>query len=495
MKYMMEAGLLTNIKPLPKQHENDHTKKQEYFTNLRSNMDWNASSRTDKGVHSIANIFSCKVPESVKENVDWISELTNRFSNVEDSLRVFHLETIKEDAENFNSRKFGLWRTYEYFIPQYCLKGMISESKMTLYQKLAKKPTVTLPDVNLEAVCKQLNNVFSRMEGFKNFQNFTSNTTSNGSSEGGQEDDLDTFQNSDTVGNQYHRTVFQCFAKPYTIGVPNSKLQQASGLAPISSSDALRGVLIKVTASGFLYHQIRKMVGLAISHLIFPKEINDEFIDIAINSKETMFIPTAPGDSLILLHTALRDSSMENRIYGNSNSSKRSEFYDGCTNKEMEQFRIHHLYPEILTETPASFIHVQSYLNSEKKQEEKKNQKSSWIQLAQELKFYLKDLIEQKEHVKARAKKQIEESKRRDEWKKKEERERRMRTTIGENTELLPSGYKLHFYIKFKCLPNEEKSTKALNILEQLYRSKEIPIEETNFETLDQILISKLNLS
>ena len=519
---MHQVGML-GVKSLSRQQESDYGKKQEFYTKLHSTMEWNASSRTDKGVHAIANFFSCKIPPTapnIKAKLsDWRSELNNSFSS-DDILQIFYMDVL-EDNDEFNCRQLGMWRTYEYFIPQYCLKAMyeVCRKNQTLpantKQSNAQRRGVQsqLPEINLEQICTRFNTVFSKMEGFRNFQNFTStsSTQSNNSIKAEDEEDQDDelFQDlslSDSFGRQFYRTVLQCHAKPHTLSVPHFKLYSSS-TPPLSTVETLRGIVIKVTASGFLYHQIRKMIGLAISHWLHPKEIDEEFIDISLFSQERMFIPTAPGDSLILLHTALKDLTLEKQIYNNSGKI-RPEYMDICANKEMETFRTHSLYPQIMLDTSASFKHVQNYLltlsnTNDKKQEEKKPlQRSSWIQLAHELKFYLKDLVDQKESVKKRAKKQIDEQRRREEWKKRDEQEQRAAkiSTISEKAKVgldsevidfLPIGYRLHFYVKFRCLPNEERTISALNCLQEMIRLGTIPPKENNFQILDEIVLNK----
>ncbi|KAG2386170.1 hypothetical protein C9374_002616 [Naegleria lovaniensis] len=506
LKHMHQVGML-GVKQLTRQQENDYGKKQEFYTKLHTNMDWNASSRTDKGVHAVANFFSCNIPPTapnIKAKLsEWRSELNNSFAS-DDILQVFHMDVL-EDNEEFNCRQFGMWRTYEYFIPQFCLKAMYEVCRSipnTNQSNSQKKGRAQLPEINLEQICTRFNSVFSKMEGFRNFQNFTSASSaqSNHSNKVEDEEDQDDelFQDltlSDSVGRQFYRTVLQCQAKSHTLPIPHFKLYSSS-TTPLSTAETLRGISIKVTASGFLYHQIRKMIGLAISHWLYPKEIDEEFIDISLFSQERMFIPTAPGDSLILVHTALKDPSLEKFVYNNSGNMRPET---------------HSLYPQIMLETSASFKHVQNYLSTrsnsgDKKQDEKKPvQRSSWIQLAHELKFYLNDLVNQKENVKKRAKKQIEAQRKREEWKKRDEQEQRAAkiSSISEkakqglehDVDFLPIGYRLHFYVKFKCLPNEERTISALNTLQEMIRLGTIPPKENNFEILDQIVLSKFKHS
>ena len=505
MKHLQNVGLI-NSKGAPKlgDHQN---KKQEFYTKLHTSMDWNASSRTDRGVHAISNFFSCKLSsEDSSKNFDWKKELNNSFSSQDDPLCVFHMDFMSDHVDDFDCRKFGLWRTYEYFIPQYCLKAMMYAARdNSTSQKYTKQrpstPPVLLPSINLDQVCKSFNAVLSKMEGYRNFQNFTSATSSGtvntSDSKQGQLDEGDEQENlqiKDT-GNYLHRTVLQCVAKPHSLPVPHHKLYSASpSAAPIPTTETLQGIMIRVTASGFLYHQIRKMIGLALSHWIYPKDIDEEFVDISIYSKERMFIPTAPGDSLVLTHTTIKDTSMERAIFPNS-ATTRPEFLDTCINKDMEHFRTNVVHPHILLDTSASYKHIQQYLakvtNSSMEKASSTMQKSSWIQLAHELRFHLKDLIDQKNTVRPRARKQIEELKRKEEWKKKDEREIRANTLSSSNSDLLPSGYKIHFYVTFKCLPHEERSINALNSLEALVRSGKIAIEENNFEIFDKFVRDK----
>ncbi|KAL9657786.1 hypothetical protein ABK040_013124 [Willaertia magna] len=551
----IEGKLLKNLQNIGiLKKEKDNIKNLNLLKKLYSEMNFNCSSRTDKGVHAICNLFSLQLNNLQQNNLEnnLLEELNFNLQN--ENVKLFYLNNFNNNLNKneINLRKIVKHRTYEYFIPSFALKVMKSmivkddiELKRNLQNCLQKN---SLQNNNLQQICNQLNFVFSKMEGINSFHNFTTFVKTNENlndliddassdmltndampeegnnnkmnNEINEEEEINEENNKiNKKQNQFIRTVLQCSAKPHILPIPHYKLYNSfnnknNTLQNFTTNDMLEGILIKITCNGFLYHQIRKMVGLALAHYLFPKQINEEFIDFCLFSKERMFIPTAPSEPLILTFSTLNDLNLEREIYGNtfyngqkelnnkqqkkdngSGSLLRPEFIDGCSfNKEMEQFRTEVIYPNILLETNASCSSIQSFIASKVNGKSNKSF-SSWVQLASEIKFHLSSLLEQKEKVSKKAKHQIRERKRTFELLKLEEERKReecdFKEMYNKKLDLLPNGYRLHFCITFKCLINEERAINAFNNLEQMILKGQIKSDNISFEYFDNIVREK----
>lgn len=204
--------------------------------NQAQNAQFQRAARTDKGVSAARQICSIKLPDDI--------DLEALNSDLPEVIRVF---SIKRVTKGFNAKDKCNARTYTYTLPTVAFEHHSKELNMQTYR---------IPNEVLEKV----NSVLKLYEGTKNYHNFTS--------------------------------------KKHFLD-PSSKrfIMSFTSSEAFVSSQGIEFLTLKVKGQSFMLHQIRKMVGVAIS--IVRGNTTESTITRAF-SEERLDLPMAPGLGLVL---------------------------------------------------------------------------------------------------------------------------------------------------------------------------------------------------
>ncbi|XP_059051923.1 pseudouridylate synthase 1 homolog isoform X2 [Achroia grisella] len=208
---------------------------EEDFNN-QQNVQFQRSSRTDKGVSAARQVVSLKLPLEI--NIDDVNK------KLPECIRVF---AVKRVTNKFNSKSKCNARTYSFTLPTYVFEpSLVSVDERKLYR---------IPAEKLEKV----NSVLSVYKGTKSYHNFTEKKH---------------FQDPSALRYMMNFSIDRVFVH----------------------TDMEFAVLL-VKGQSFMLHQIRKMVGLMIA--VVRGHTNMCTLERAFG-KEKVMIPTAPGLGLVL---------------------------------------------------------------------------------------------------------------------------------------------------------------------------------------------------
>lgn len=221
---------------------------------------WGRGSRTDRGVHACVNMICCKISldkkyvrEEVseagsnktdfKKNVDWKRVIGDINSNLHSNVRVFGLRLV---TRGFDVRKSARSRKYEYVAP------------VSMFR------TKETQDKPVEEILGHLNELAALFKGSHNFHNYTKGTK--------------------PTDKQNWRFILDVRAEEFH---------------PTFISDPPKEpfLVFKLHGQSFLYHQIRKMVGIICQTVHTGKD--KEFILSSFNN-EKMDLWLAPSEGLLL---------------------------------------------------------------------------------------------------------------------------------------------------------------------------------------------------
>ena len=442
---------------------NHHLLKENNYLNPE-HLRLDRSTRTDKGVHSLANFISLKVESAVNRSdekatesfADSIQQMINSKSENEQvpltmnnyqqvqqfpdsNLKAFRVEVI---SRRVNTRSLVVIRGYEYILPFQIILNLVKQfdsspqkedkildllrlkiANEDIYQLEEEKKTSLL----LQVICEKLNYILNQFEGYHSFHNFTLPSASND-------------------GEPILRQIYHCFASPTRVKCDNNHEEWA--------------IRIKLSGNGFLQHQIRKMISSALLHIIAPEIMNQEFLDIALKSNEEIFVSKVPGEHLIHTRSILYDLEMEKR-------------FSSCREQQIT-FKKTILYPKIFKE-------YRSVLEEH------------WDKYAREVESFGNEWLSKKEQVKNRALENIETQ--RLLTLQRQEKDAKFRQDLLSQKKLfpvraLPNGYRSHFYVKFKLYPHDERAIKTLSTLEAMILSQKLAVS-SSFELLDQVVVSE----
>ncbi|CCI42773.1 unnamed protein product [Albugo candida] len=259
-------------------------------------IDWSRSSRTDKGVHASTIVFAGKLllDEDVIDPVTGrVSGLTKALNaNLPPNIRVFSVTRV---CNSFNARTECALREYEYFLPL----AFLSASCITKNQQLMKG--------QMKIMVQRFFSALKQYEGIHDFHNFTRSRAhfyklhekkmqkyNRRNAEATEEDtssaSIGTNEAPAAPGDtafhfrpklpRHRRAVYQC---------RGSLIEDFYGEPYIK---------IHITGQAFLLHQIRCMIGGAISFA--TNGMSNTVFDASLYTDQIVRVPIAPAEGLLL---------------------------------------------------------------------------------------------------------------------------------------------------------------------------------------------------
>ena len=225
------------------------------------------SSRTDKGVHAARNVISCRLPSAAVLEVteaDFCAAVNAALPSDISLLRCCLV------PKNFDARRCCEQRRYHYLMP---------------FSELQTRPSadgagVETGEASELDIRRRLKSTLRQFSGTHDFRNFTRESAAY------------------LAANNTHRRVFRCFCGDTVTLTINGK--------------PTRFAQLSIGGEGFLYHQIRKMVGAVVAML--RGELPSDFIAATALAKPLaesgdvaaarVHIPLAPPSGLYLVEAA-----------------------------------------------------------------------------------------------------------------------------------------------------------------------------------------------
>ncbi|XP_055694887.1 pseudouridylate synthase 1 homolog [Lutzomyia longipalpis] len=253
--------------------------------NMPQSIAFQRAARTDKGVSAVRQCVSLKLPLEL--------DVPALNTDLPKEIRVFAVRTV---TQGFNSKNDCMARTYTYTLPTIALdKDAWKDTAVDTVMEGYRIP---------REIIEKFGDVLKKYEGTKNYHNFT-------------------------IKKEHLDPSAKRYITSFTTG------------EPFVVKD-VEFMVLKVTGQSFMMHQIRKMVGLALS--IIRGHENIDMLDKAFTA-ERIYIPRAPGLGLVLdrLHY-----DRYNRRYGNDGIHCPLTWEE--FEEEIQQFVREQIYP-IITET------------------------------------------------------------------------------------------------------------------------------------------------
>lgn len=235
------------------------------------------SSRTDKGVSSLGNIFTLFLPGSLLESSSkseslLVSAINDHLPNDIRLLRFMKSHTI---PHSFDARLHCESRRYRYLVPV-----------QVLLQKHNNKESILDLRKRLKRVLMQWGGTHS----FHNFTNWKPETRTNTKEVCDKEEDDDGQEASSCF-----RHILRCHVED------------------VIQHDQLDFVVISIKGQSFLYHQIRKMMGATIG--VMNQSLPVDLITEAFKESEiAVQVPLAPAEGLVLVEALYSKYCSKNEV-------------------------------------------------------------------------------------------------------------------------------------------------------------------------------------
>lgn len=265
---------------------------RDYIASKTNPKAMTRSSRTDKGVSALGNVFSLMLPWVWSSEIDFTDRVNSALPHDVRLLRAMCQSEQSNLPQSFDARSHCEARRYRYFVPAKALfrKGVDTEKE-------------SIMDLR-----KQLKKLLKQWGGTHSFHNFTNWKTDEDLEkraaldlESKHDDEEASCTNKEKSKNKITSEKATYTDKPEDEPTFFRHILRCH-VEDVIQYKEQKFVIISIKGQSFLYHQIRKMMGVSIA--IMNGSLPADFITKAFQEGETSMsgaAPLAPSEGLIMV--------------------------------------------------------------------------------------------------------------------------------------------------------------------------------------------------